>query len=332
MGNQSPVRMGVLGCARIVPKALVEPARRLPDVQVVAIASRDRSRAEKFARRWNIPKVHNSYGDVLADPEIDAIYIPLPNSLHAEWSIRALEAGKDVLCEKPIASNAAEAEQMAEVARRTGRLLVEALHSRYHPLFARLKEIIESGEIGKLEYVEGHLCVPAIFPDPVRYTYELGGGAVMDVGCYPIHLCRFLVGEEPEVTAVRMKLHNPQVDRWTEAHLQFPSGVRGRIVCSLFSLVLLRSRAHIRGSEGQIDIFNPYAPQTVYHVVRIRGKHGRRRERFPGPGTYDHQLRAFVRAVRTRENLPTGPDDFIANMRVIDAIYRKAGLKVRGEK
>jgi predicted dehydrogenase len=332
MSAQSVIRIGVLGCARIVPKALLEPARRLPDVQVVAIASRDPEKAERFARRWGILRAHKSYAELVSDPEIDAIYNPLPNALHAEWSIRGLEAGKDVLCEKPIAANAAEARQMAEAAQRTGRLLVEALHSRYHPLFSRLKELVANGEIGQLRYVEGHLCVPAIFPDPVRYTYELGGGAVMDVGCYPIHLCRFIVGEEPEVTAVRMKLHRPQVDRWTEAHLRFPSGVEGRIVCSLFSWVLLRSRASLRGTEGQIDIFNPYAPQTVYHAVHIRGKSGRRTEKFPGPGTYDYQLRAFVRAIRTREALPTGPADFIKNMEVIDAIYRKAGLRPRGEK
>ncbi|MCS7238516.1 MAG: Gfo/Idh/MocA family oxidoreductase [Thermoguttaceae bacterium] len=324
------VRIGVLGCARIVPKALVEPASRFPEAQVVAIASRSRQKAERFAQRWGIPRVHSRYEDVLADPDVDAIYNPLPNSLHAEWSIRAMEAGKDVLCEKPIAANAAEAERMAEVAARTGRLLVEALHSRYHPLLNRLKEIVTSGEIGKLRYVEGHLCVPAIFPDPVRYTYELGGGAVMDVGCYPIHLCRFIVGEEPEVVSVRMKLHDPQVDRWTEAILRFPNGVEGRIVCSLFSLVLLRSRAKIVGSDGYIRVFNPYAPQTVYHNVWVKTPAGTRREKFPGLGTYDHQLRAFVRAVKTRETLPTGPADFIANMRVIDAIYQKAGLKPRG--
>lgn len=331
MTTMAVVRIGVLGCARIVPKALIEPARRFPQAQVVAIASRDRQKAERFARRWGIPRVHNRYEDVLADPEVDAVYIPLPNALHAEWSIRAMEAGKDVLCEKPIAANAEEAEKMAEVSRRTGRLLVEALHARYHPLYSRLKEIVTSGEIGRLQYVEGHLCVPAIFPDPVRYTYELGGGAVMDVGCYPIHLCRFIAGSEPEVVAVRTRLHSPQVDRWTEALLRFPGGVEGRVVCSLFSVVLLRSRASIRGSEGRIDVFNPYAPQTVYHSVKVRTQAGTRTEKFPGLGTYDHQLRAFVRAVHTRESLPTGPEDFVANMRVIDAIYNKAGLKPRGK-
>lgn len=328
--NAGVVRIGVLGCARIVPKALIEPARRFPEAQVIAIASRSRQKAERFAARWGIPRVHNTYEDVIRDPDVDAIYNPLPNALHAEWSIRAMEAGKDVLCEKPIAANAAQAEEMAKVAERTGRVLAEALHSRYHPLLSRLKEIVTSGEIGTLRHVEGHLCVPAIFPDPVRYSYELGGGAVMDVGCYPIHLCRFIVGEEPEVVAVRMRLHDPQVDRWTEAHLRFPSGVVGRVVCSLFSLVLLRSRAKIVGSEGQIAVFNPYAPQTVYHSVVVKSPAGVRREKFPGLGTYDYQLRAFVRAVRTREPLPTGPQDFIANMRVIDAIYQKAGLKPRG--
>src|SRR5215207_6212922 len=156
MTSSSPIRMGVLGAAAIVPVALMGPARSIPEVQVTAIAARDPQRARSFARRYKIPRVHQTYEDLLQDPEIDAIYNPLPNGLHAEWSIRALEAGKHVLCEKPIASNASEATQMAEAAERTGRVLVEAFHWRYHPLAARMREVVQT-ELGELRHVEAML-------------------------------------------------------------------------------------------------------------------------------------------------------------------------------
>src|ERR1043165_5740451 len=147
MNKPTSIRMGVLGAAAIVPNALTNPARNIPEVEVVAIAARGPKRAEAFARKHHIPRVHQSYSDLLADPDIDAIYNPLPNSLHAEWTIRALQAGQPVLCEKPFASNTREAEEMAKVARETGLVLSEAFAYRYHPLTARIKEMIASGEL-----------------------------------------------------------------------------------------------------------------------------------------------------------------------------------------
>src|SRR5512139_3630913 len=153
MTSPAPVRMGILGAAVIVPTALTGPARSVPEVEVAAIAARDPKRAAAFARRHGIPRVHPSYADVLADPAIDAIYNPLPNSLHAEWTIRALRSGKHVLCEKPFASNSAEAGEMGRVAAETGLVLSEAFAYRYHPLAARMKEILASGEIGQVEHI-----------------------------------------------------------------------------------------------------------------------------------------------------------------------------------
>src|SRR5215813_8035826 len=147
---EQPLRLGVLGAARIAPMALVGPARRVPGVEVLAVAARDRTRADAFAARQRIPRVHPTYEALLADPEIEAIYNPLPNSLHATWTIRALEAGKHVLCEKPFAARVAEAEAMAAAAARTGRVLMEAFHYRYHRLFGRLREILRGGELGAL--------------------------------------------------------------------------------------------------------------------------------------------------------------------------------------
>src|SRR5215207_627011 len=160
MTSSSPIRMGVLGAAAIVPVALMGPARSIPEVQVTAIAARDPQRARSFARRYKIPRVHQTYEDLLQDPEIDAIYNPLPNGLHAEWTIKALEAGKHVLCEKPFTSNATEARAVAAVAERTGLVVMEAFHYRYHPLMIRAVEVARSGELGELRFVEAWLQAP----------------------------------------------------------------------------------------------------------------------------------------------------------------------------
>src|SRR6266508_746634 len=185
MITSSPIRIGILGAAAIVPTALTNPARRVHDAQILAIAARDPKRAYVLAKKHGIPRVHQTYAALLADQDIDAIYNPLPNSLHAEWTIRALKAGKHVLCEKPFASNAQEAEEMATVARETGLVLSEAFAYRYHPLTTRVKEIISSGELGKIKHIEAQFCFLLPSPNNIRFRYELAGGALMDCGCYP---------------------------------------------------------------------------------------------------------------------------------------------------
>ena len=324
-----PLRIGILGAARIAPMALVRPARQVPQAAVVAVAARDPQRAQAFAQKHGIMRVHPSYDALLADPEIDAVYNALPNSLHCEWTIRALEAGKHVLCEKPIASNTAEAERMADAARRTGRVLVEAFHWRYHPLAARMRAIIDSGELGTVRHVEAHMCIPLPVPGDIRYRLDLAGGATMDTGCYAINIARFLAGAEPEVVRAAARLSSPGVDRAMEADLRFPDGSTGRITCSLLSAVLLRISARVRGDRGEMAVFNPVVPQLL-NWITVRTAAGKRRERIAGDPTYTYQLRAFVEAVRTGARVPTGPDSAIANMRVIDAVYRKAGLQPRG--
>jgi predicted dehydrogenase len=326
----SPVRLGILGAARIAPMALIRPAREVPEAQVVAVAARDPRRAERFASRHGIPRVHPSYEALLADPEVDAVYNPLPNSLHCEWSIRALRAAKHVLCEKPFAANAAEAERMAEAARESGRVLAEAFHYRYHPLAARMKAIATSGELGAIRHVEAHFCIPLVIPGDIRYRYDLAGGATMDVGSYTVSLLRFLAGAEPEdVTRAEARLSGPQVDRYMEAELRFPNGVTGRVVHSLFSSVLLRARAEVRGERGRMRVINPIAPQLFYRL-KVETPEGARSERVAGGASYTHQLRAFVQAVSGESSMPTDAAEGVANMRVIDAIYEKAGLKRRG--
>jgi predicted dehydrogenase len=327
--TEQPLRIGILGAARIAPMALVRPARAVAGVAVTAIAARDRERARAFAEKHRIGRVHDTYEALIADPEIDAIYNPLPNSHHCAWTVRALEAGKHVLCEKPLASNAAEAETMAAAAKRTGRVLFEAFHWRYHPLAARMLDVLASGEIGKTLHVAATFAVPLLIRGDIRYRLDLSGGATMDTGCYAIHVARTLAGAEPEVVSARMKLSSPNVDRWMAAELRFPAGFSGRVECSLASAKLLAASARVVGDRGELRVTNPIAPH-LFHRLVVETKAGRRAERVRGQATYTHQLRAFHAAVREGAAFPTTPADGIANMRVIDAIYAKAGLPERG--
>ncbi len=329
MHPSPPLRLGILGAARIAPMALVRPAWELPEARVVAIAARDPERARRVADRQRIERVHASYAALLADPEIEAVYNPLPNGLHCEWTIRALEAGKHVLCEKPIAANAAEAERMAEAAARSGRRLVEAFHYRYHPLVARMLEVLASGELGVVRHIETYFCFPLPLPRDIRFRFDLAGGATMDTGCYAIHMLRTLAGAEPEVTAASATLLAPQVDRAMSAEMRFADGRTGRIGCSLLSAWVLRISARVVGERGEMRVFNFMAPH-LYHRLTVRTAAGVRHERVAGQATYLHQLRSFVAHVREGVPVPTGPADAIANMRVIDAVYDRAGLPRRG--
>lgn len=322
------VRIGILGAARIVPSSLIKPARQVANVTIAGIAARDMARAQAFARRHSIPHVFASYDALLADPTIDAVYIPLPNSLHQRWTVRALQAGKHVLCEKPLASNAEEAEQMAAAAHQSKLVLMEAFHYRYHPLAARMKEIVNSGESGPLRRIEAWLCFPLLSRHDIRYNLSLAGGAMMDAGSYTINVLRFLAGEEPEVVEATARLASPDVDRRMDAELRFPGGVTGHITASLFSSTLLRIGVRVTGEAGEMRVLNFIAPH-IYHRLTVRTAQGWRSERVAGEATYTYQLRAFAQAIQQGTAVPTGPAEAVANMRVIDAVYRKAGLHPR---
>ena len=324
------LRIGVLGAARIAPPALIKPAADQPDVEVVAVAARDPQRASAFAAEHGIATVHDSYAALVADPEIDAIYNPLPNGLHGEWTIAALEAGKHVLCEKPFTSNAAEAVEVAAVADAHPDLVVmEAFHYRYHPFAERLREIVQSGELGTVLRVETAMCFPLLKRDDIRWDYDLAGGATMDVGCYTIHCLRMLAGEEPTVEWAKAKLKGPDVDRAMVADLRFPSGAEGYIHCSMWSSSILKFGAVVVGSEGQMAVRNFTMPH-LFGKLTVSTKAGKRSETAGKGRTYAYQLQAFADAVLRGGPVLTPPSDSIANMAVIDAVYTAAGLPVRG--
>lgn len=324
----TPLRIGILGAARIAPLALIAPARAQSGAQVYAVAARDAEKARVFAARHGIPQVHRSYEALLADPQVDAIYNPLPNSHHGLWTLRALAAGKHVLCEKPFTANAEEAARVAEAARASGLVVMEAFHWRYHPLAARLLEIVASGELGEVKHVQASLCAPLIAPGDIRYRGDLAGGAAMDMGCYVVSIVRALAGAEPRVVSARAKLSSPGVDRAMEAELAFPSGATGRVVCSMFSWRLFNVSARVTGTRGELRVINPIAPQ-FFHRVTVKSERGKRSERVDDGTSYGHQLAAFVRAVREGAPFPTTADDAVKNMAVIDAIYRAAGMAPR---
>ncbi len=329
MNASSPVRIGVLGAAAIVPEALTRPARTVPKAQIVAIAARDPKRAQAFAHKHHIPRVHQTYSDLLNDPKIDAIYNPLPNSLHAEWTIRALKAGKHVLCEKPFASNAQEAEEMAKTAHETGLVLSEAFAYRYHPLTRRVKEIIASGELGNIQHIDAQFCFLLPSRNNIRFKYELAGGALMDCGCYPVSLIRFLAEAEPTVNRAQARLFATQVDHKMSADLSFADGRTAHLVCDMLSPKLFRSILQVQGEAGKLRVINPYHPHW-FNWLSVHGHNGSYSERVRGENVYALQLRAFIKAIRGEIKLNTDPADAIGNMRVIDAIYGKVGLNRRG--
>ena len=323
------VRIGILGAARIAPGAVIKPAREIDEAVVTTVAARDPERAAAYARKHGIPNVASDYRAVIEDPEIDGIYNPLPNGLHAEWTLAAIAAGKHVLCEKPFTSNATEAKEVAAAAAATELVVMEAFHYRYHPFARRVAEIMANGELGKLQRVEAALCFPLPKFSDIRYQLDLAGGATMDAGCYPISMVRMLGGEEPQVASARAKLRSEQVDRAMTAELQFPSGHTGRITASMWSSSVLRIIARAWGERGKLTMVNPLGPQFFNRLsVTVDGK--KRVEHFPRRPTYNYQLQAFCAAVLKGEPILTPPEDAVANMTVIDDVYRAAGLRPRG--
>ena len=326
------LRIGVLGAARIAPSALVRPAAKVPEAVVAAVAARDPERGRRFAAKHGIGTVHPGYQALLDDPDIDAVYNPLPNALHAEWTLKALAAGKHVLCEKPFTADAAEARAVADAAASSGLVVMEAFHYRYHPMAARMRAIVDGGELGTIRSVETAMCFPLPRFGDIRYSYPLGGGAMMDAGCYALHLLRLLGGGAqgtPEVVSAEATLRSPDVDRAMTAELRFPGGASGRITTSMWSRRLLDFSATVRGDAGELKVLNYLAPHA-YNRLTLRTAAGTRRERVAGGHTYTYQLRAFTEAVLDGGPVLTPAEDAVVTMGLIDDVYRAAGMRPRG--
>jgi predicted dehydrogenase len=324
------MRIGCLGAARIAPAALIRPARKVDGVAVSAIAARDRVRADAFARKHGIPTVYGSYAELVDAKDVDAVYIPLPNGLHAKWALAALEAGKHVLCEKPFTANAEEAKRVAASAASSGLVVMEAFHWRYHPLASRMLEIIGRGDLGDVHRVEASFVFPLPRWSDIRWQLDLAGGSLMDAGCYAVHIVRTLAGAEPVVESGTCRVRSPGVDRWISAELTFSSAGHqtGRVTAGMWAADVLRLQARVTGDRGTMRVVNPIAPQ-FFNLISTRIGDRTRRERVRGRPTYEYQLEAFVEAVRDGTPVLTGPEHSVANMEVIDAMYRAVGLEPR---
>jgi predicted dehydrogenase len=322
------VRWGVLSTAGIAVKKVVPAMQKGEWIDVTAIASRDLHKAEDVARTLGIPKAYGSYEELLADPQIEAVYNPLPNQLHVPWSIKAAQAGKHVLCEKPISMTVAEAKKLQQVQQLTGVTIGEAFMVRTHPQWLRARELVQSGHIGALRSILGFFSYFNIDPGNIRNQPECGGGALMDIGCYPINTARFLFGEEPfRVSGVLERDPNFKVDRLTSAILEFPSG-QAAFTCS--TQLVPYQRMQLLGTKGRIEIEIPFnAPND--RPCRIFIDNGRdlfgsgiTQETFPVCDQYTIQGDVFSRALREDTAVPVPLSDAIKNMAVIEAVFRSA--------
>jgi predicted dehydrogenase len=333
MDTTKPFKIGILGASRACCAALIAEATSLREHIVIdAIASRDPSKATNFATLHGIPRVLTTYAELVADPEIDAVYNGLPNSMHYEWSMRALGAGKHVLCEKPLACNAEEAQHLVSTAERNELVLAEGMHYRFIPVTGKMKEYVVSGALGAVQHISANLCVPAAVPkDDIRFQYDLGGGATLDCGCYPINLIRYIIDAEPTVVAARAKTIVPRVDRWMRADLMLPSGVTARMTCCLRGFVRANFEVCVSGTLGEMKVWAPYFSSDKLHRIRIATKTRNWIEEVRADHTsYWYQLRSFSGAMRQEQPFPLDPRDAVANMKIIDSIYEKAGLGKRG--
>jgi predicted dehydrogenase len=341
------LRIGVLGTARITATALIEPARHLPAVTVAAVAARTTSRAEAFAARHGIPVAFGGYHDLLADPDIDAVYNSLPNSEHGPWTLRAIEAGKHVLCEKPFASNAAEAGAVADAARASGLVVMEAMHYRYHPLVQRLHDLVTGGTFGPVRHIQCWTNFVIENPGDIRYDYGLGGGALMDGGCYALDCMRLLGDGEPSVVAALADPYRDAAegadpgaadsgaadsgavaDRAMAVRLAFPGGATGWFESAFTRDGEFRADVHVVCTDGHLWLRNfIIAHQGRLEVTRngtvVADENGH------GDTTYLGQLRAFAAAIADGEPVPTSAAHAVTTMRLIDDAYRAAGLLPR---
>ena len=324
------ITFGTLGAADITPLALIHPCMNEPQAKVEVIAARSREKAEGFAQYQKIPQVVDQYEQVIQHPACNAIYNPLPISHHKHWTIAALEAGKHVLCEKSLASNAAEAEAMAKVARSTGLILMDAFHYRYHPLFIHAKDIYQSGTLGTIQSIEAVFTVSGIAnPNDIRLNFATAGGVTMDIGCYPISWVRHLTGFEPEVIEARAEEGPPRVDLMLEAQMTLGNNIQASILGDMRPNGKFRAEVIVTGSAGTMTISNPLAPQ-MGHRLRTVIDGNQQDYFFDRRPSYSYQLDAFIQAVKENKAPITDAEDAVNQMRVIDQCYIAAGLPIRG--
>jgi predicted dehydrogenase len=322
------VRWGVLSTSQFALKLAVPAMQKSEWCDIRAIASRDRKKAEEAARRMGIPKAYGSYEELLQDPEIEAIYNPMPNHLHVLWSIKAAEAGKHVLCEKPLSVTVAEARELQRVQEKTGMKIGEAFMVRTHPQWLRARELVRSGRIGELRSIAGYFSYFNRDAGNIRNNPDIGGGGLLDIGCYPITTSRLIYGEEPtRVVSLIERDPEMKIDRLASVILDFPSG-HAIFTCS--TQVVPYQRMNLIGTKGRIEIEIPFnAPNDrpcrifIDDGGDLSGK-TISTETFPVCDQYTLQGNLFSRAIRENLEVPVPVTDAVKNMAVIEAAFRSA--------
>lgn len=323
------IKWGVLGCAGIAAKAVIPAIQSSRLGRVAAIASRDAEKASAMATRFGIEKSYGSYEDLLSDPDIDAIYNPLPNHLHVPMTIKALKHGKPVLCEKPIALNAAQASELAEAQKAANLPVAEAFMVRHHPQWKKARAMVAEGRLGDVRAIQTIFAYYLDDPKNVRNQADIGGGGLFDVGCYAINTARFLFDAEP-LRAVALMENDPVfgTDRLTSGLLAFPEGRQLTFTCS--TQLSLTQKVTVLGTRGRLEIpipFNAPADQQtvlIFDDGRDLAGGGRQEIVIEPVDQYREQVDAFAEAVLSGTPLETGLDDAIANMKAIDALFRSA--------
>lgn len=329
-----PLRIGILGAARIAPLSIVEPAAATGH-RLVAVAARDAGRARAFAAEHGVDRVHESYAAVLDDPDVEVVYNPLPNALHAEWNLRAAEAGKHVLAEKPSALDAAQARRVRDAVAASGVVFMEAFHFPYHPLMRRLCALLDQSAVGEIRHVRAVLTMPAPPDGDPRWSRQLGGGATMDLGCYGIAALRLLgryVGGEPRVLSARGedRAGRPGVDERLFLEVAYPSGATGTAGSDMDSAD--RDMAlTVTGDAGEVVAPMFAVPHEDDSLVIRRHGEPEVVEHLGTRTSYTYQLEAFASAVRNGRAVTTDADWAVATMELVDAAYRAAGRPTRAE-
>ncbi|MCV7039876.1 oxidoreductase [Mycolicibacterium moriokaense] len=318
------LRIGVLGASRIAESAIVAPAHELGH-RLVVVAARDPQRAQAFTERHGVERFAATYQDVIDDPEVDVVYNPLANALHAPWNLAAVAAGKPVLTEKPFARNQSEAIRVAEAADAAGVTVMEGFHYLFHPVTRRALELAGDGTLGDITRVEVHMAMPEPAADDPRWSLELGGGALMDLGCYGLHIMRRL--GHPSIVRAHAKEHRPGVDAWCDVELTFPNGATGlstnSMVADDYAFTI-----QIVGTTGDVHVHNFIKPHEDDRVT-VRTPAGTTVEHLGTRPSYTYQLETFAGHVLDGAPLPIDNADAVENMAYIDAAYRAAGMDPR---
>ncbi|HKD73937.1 MAG TPA: Gfo/Idh/MocA family oxidoreductase [Ktedonobacterales bacterium] len=321
--DDTPVRWGIIGPGWIARGAIMPAFASIAIGDVVAVASRDRARANAFATDFNIPRAYAGYDLLVDDPDVEAIYIALPNNLHAEWAIRAMQAGKQVLCEKPLASTAREAEGMVAAAAETDSLFMEATMYRFHPRMREAVALVHSGAIGTPLLVRGSFCFTMANADNYRNHPEMGGGALLDVGSYCINAARWLLNEEPHTAMAMSVLADSGIDETVAGLLAFPSGALAQLQCSFGSAE--HQNLDIVGTDGSIEVVHPFTAWRNDETA-IRLTQGDQTDDiiFPPADHYAIMLEHFSACVRGQDEPWTPPEDGVGTLRAMDALRRSA--------